>query len=41
MKVIPSPLIIDRLDDEAESWAHGAHILVHYALDDGCFASIV
>lgn len=41
MKVVPSPLIIDCLDDEAESWAHGAHILLHYALHNGSFASIV
>lgn len=35
------PLIIDRLDNEPQSWAHGVDILAHDLLDYGCFAGIV
>lgn len=36
-----SPLIIYRLDDEAEGRADGVDILAHDLLDDGCLARIV
>ncbi len=36
-----SPLKVDGLDDEAQGRAYRRHILVHDALHNGCFASVV
>jgi hypothetical protein len=35
------PVVVDCLDVEAESGAHGVDVFAHDFLDDGCFAGIV
>ena len=41
MRAAYSPLIVDRLDDEAQCGADRIHILAHNLLDDGCLARII